>query len=54
VHGLRITGTAPDYTYEYVDADLQDRKFLAKTYVFPIPDSEITTNTGVEQYDEWK
>jgi hypothetical protein len=54
VHGLRITGTAPDYTYEYVDADLQDRKFLAKTYVLPIPDSEITTNTGVEQYDEWK
>lgn len=54
VHGLRITGTAPDYTYEYVDADLQDRKFFTKTYVLPIPDSEITTNTGIEQYDEWK
>jgi hypothetical protein len=54
VHGLKITGTAPSYTFEYVDCDKQDRKFLAKTYVFPIPYSELQNNTAVEQYDEWK
>jgi hypothetical protein len=54
VHGLKITGTAPNYTYEYVDCDKQDRKFLAKTYVFPVPYSELQDNNAIEQYDEWK
>ncbi|MDR2361168.1 MAG: RagB/SusD family nutrient uptake outer membrane protein [Prevotellaceae bacterium] len=54
VHGLKITGTAPNYTYEYVDCDKEDRKFLAKTYVLPIPYSELQNNNAVEQYNEWK
>ncbi|MDR0728875.1 MAG: RagB/SusD family nutrient uptake outer membrane protein [Prevotellaceae bacterium] len=54
VHGLKITGMAPNYTYEYVDCDKEDRKFLAKTYVLPIPYSELQNNNAVEQYDEWK
>ena len=37
-----------------MDCDLQDRKFLAKTYVFPIPYDELANNSAIEQYDEWK
>ncbi len=54
VHGLRISKDAAGYLYEYVDCDLQDRKFLNKTYVFPIPYSELANNSAIEQYDEWK
>ncbi|MFV0592128.1 MAG: RagB/SusD family nutrient uptake outer membrane protein [Draconibacterium sp.] len=54
VHGFKITKTGADYLYEYVDCDLQDRKFLQKTYVFPIPYSELANNSAIEQYDEWK
>jgi hypothetical protein len=50
VHGMKITGD----TYEYVDADYQDRKFLRKLYVLPIPDDEVKNNSLIEQYDEWK
>jgi hypothetical protein len=54
VHGLKITGTAPNYTFEYVDCDKEDRKFLSKLYVFPIPSAEMENNSAIEQYDEWK
>lgn len=49
-HGFKITGD----NYEYIDVDYQDRKFLEKTYVLPIPDAELANNSLVEQYDAWK
>lgn len=54
VHGIKISPAGAGYTYEYVDCDLQDRKFLQKTYVLPIPYSELANNSAIEQYDEWK
>lgn len=54
VHGMKISKDAAGYRYEYVDCDLQNRKFLEKTYVFPIPYSELANNSAVKQYDEWK
>lgn len=54
VHGMKISKNAAGYLYEYVDCDLQDRKFLGKTYVFPVPYSELANNSAIEQYDEWK
>ncbi|RIJ46123.1 RagB/SusD family nutrient uptake outer membrane protein [Maribellus luteus] len=54
VHGMKITQNGADYHYELVDCDLQDRKFLQKTYVFPVPYSELANNSAIEQYDEWK
>ncbi len=54
VHGLKISPSGTGYSYEYVDCDLQDRKFLQKTYVLPIPYSELANNSAIEQYDEWK
>jgi len=54
VHGMRVSGDAGSYLYEYVDCDKQDRFFLAKTYVLPIPLEELMVNLGIEQYDQWK
>jgi len=54
VHGIKISPAGNGYTYEYVDCDLQDRKFLQKTYVLPVPYSELSNNSAIEQYDEWK
>lgn len=54
VHGMKISKNAAGYHYEYVDCDLQDRKFLEKTYVFPVPYSELANNSAIMQYDEWK
>lgn len=53
-HGLKVEKTGETVTYKYVDCDLQDRKFLEKTYVLPIPYSELSNNSKIEQYDEWK
>ena len=54
VHGMKISMSGGQYLYQYVDCDLQDRKFLSKTYVLPIPYSELANNSAIEQYDEWK
>jgi hypothetical protein len=54
VHGMKISKNAAGYLYEYVDCDLQNRKFLEKTYVFPVPYSELANNSAIGQYDEWK
>lgn len=48
-HGYKIT----DDKYEYIDVDYQDRKFLEKTYVLPVPDDELKNNTLISQYPEW-
>lgn len=52
VHGLKITGLSN--TYEYVDCDWIDRKFIKKQYVLPVPAAELRDNPLIEQYDEWK
>ncbi|MBP5172876.1 MAG: RagB/SusD family nutrient uptake outer membrane protein [Bacteroidales bacterium] len=55
VHGLKIekdTGTGV-FTYKYVSVDDQDRNFPAKMYRFPLPESEINSNSLVSQYPEW-
>lgn len=49
-HGFKITGS----NYEYIDVDYQDRKFLEKTYILPIPDSELENNSLVQQHPAWK
>src|SRR5690606_25414480 len=56
VHGIRITkdSSPSGFLFEYVDSDLQNRLFLPKTYVLPIPQSEFANNSAIEQYDEWK
>jgi hypothetical protein len=54
VHGLKITESLGSYTYEYVDCDKENRSFLSKLYVLPIPNGELNNNSLIEQYDEWK
>jgi len=54
VHGFKVSKNAEGYLYEYIDCDLQDRVFFAKTYVFPIPLEELANNSAIEQYDQWK
>ncbi|HNX88403.1 MAG TPA: RagB/SusD family nutrient uptake outer membrane protein [Paludibacteraceae bacterium] len=49
-HGFKITGD----NYEYIDVDYQNRQFLEKTYILPIPDEELQNNSVIAQYDEWK
>ena len=51
-HGFKIIGATN--TYEYVDCDGQDRKFIKKLYVLPVPSEELKNNPLIEQYDEWK
>lgn len=48
-HGFKITGDK----YEYIDVDYQDRKFLQKTYILPIPDEELKNNSLIVQYPDW-
>lgn len=52
VHGMKITGASN--TYEYVDCESQDRRFIPKQYVLPVPAAELRDNPLIEQYDEWK
>jgi len=54
VHGLKISRDAAGFSYQYVDCDLQDRKFLEKTYVLPIPEAELSNNMAIKQYEQWK
>ncbi len=54
VHGLKITASGSGYNFEYVDCDLEDRTFLKKSYVLPVPYNELANNSAIEQYDEWK
>lgn len=49
-HGMKITGN----TYEYIDCDGQDRRFLKRLYRLPIPTEELKNNKLVEQFQEWK
>ena len=55
VHGLKIetTSVAGQFKYTYVSVDDKDRNFPAKMYRFPIPESELNSNSLVDQYPEW-
>lgn len=53
LHALKITKSGNVSTYQYVECDNLDRKFLEKLYHFPIPSSEISNNTACEQIELW-
>ena len=63
LHGLKIErnmkGTPEDpsddvYTYTYVSVDDQNRNYPAKMDRFPLPESELASNSLVVQYPEWR
>lgn len=39
--------------FNYIEVDLDDRRFNEKTYCFPIPYSEVTNNGLVDQFPQW-
>ena len=53
-HGLKIEPEGSGFRYTYVSVDEKDRNFPARLYRFPMPESELSSNGLVEQYDEWK
>ena len=48
-HGFKIIGD----NYEYIDVDKEDRKFLQRTYILPIPAAELENNSLITQYEGW-
>lgn len=53
-HGLKIEKTGDDtFTYTYVSVDDRDRNFLEQMYQFPLPTSELTSNSLVDQFPAW-
>lgn len=55
VHGIRIDKQPNgSFTYTYVSVDDQNRSFPEKMYRFPLPTSELNSNSAVSQYPEWK
>lgn len=53
-HGLKIERSGDDFMYKYVTVDEKDRTFPAKMYRFPMPESELNSNSQVNQYEEWR
>ena len=53
LHALKITKSGTTFTYQYVECDNKDRKFLDRLNHFPIPTSEISNNTACNQIDLW-
>ncbi|MCQ2174129.1 MAG: RagB/SusD family nutrient uptake outer membrane protein [Bacteroidales bacterium] len=53
-HGLKIEKSGDTFTYSYVSVDEKDRTYSPKLYQFPMPESELNSNSLVNQYDEWK
>lgn len=53
-HGLKIEKDGSGFRYTYVSVDEKDRNFPERLYRFPMPESELSSNALVEQYDEWK
>ena len=53
-HGLKIEKTGDDtFTYTYVSVDDRDRNFLEQMYQFPLPSSELSSNSLVDQFPAW-
>lgn len=53
-HGLKIVKSGDSFVYSYVTIDDKDRNFPERLYRFPLPASELNSNSAVEQYAEWK
>lgn len=53
-HGLKIQKDGSSFRYSYVSVDEKDRSFASRLYRFPMPESELDSNSLVDQYDEWK
>lgn len=54
VHGMKIEKQPNgEFKYSYVSVDDKDRHFPEKMYRFPLPPSELTTNSLVNQFPEW-
>ncbi len=53
-HGLKIESEGDGFRYTYVSVDERDRNFPERLYRFPMPESELSSNKLVDQYDEWK
>lgn len=54
LHGLKIEKEGSGFRYTYVSVDEKDRNFPERLYRFPMPKSELESNSLVNQYDEWK
>ena len=54
VHGLKIEPADAGFIYTYVSVDDKDRNYPEKMNRFPLQDSELSSNTAVEQFPEWK
>lgn len=53
-HGLKIEKDGDHFIYSYVSVDEKDRTFTSNLYRFPMPVSELSSNSKVNQYPEWK
>lgn len=53
-HGLKIVPEGDGFRYTYVSVDERDRSFPERLYRLPMPESELSSNSLVDQYDEWK
>ena len=53
-HGLKIEKEGDNFRYTYVTIDDKDRSFPERLYILPMPESELSSNALVDQYDEWK
>lgn len=54
LHGMKIVKSGSSFVYSYVTIDDKDRNFPERLYRFPLPASELNSNSLVEQYPEWK
>ena len=53
-HGLKIEPAGASFIYTYVSVDDKTRNYPEKMNRFPLQDSELSSNTAVEQFPEWK
>lgn len=54
LHGLKIEKEGDGFRYSYVTIDDNTRQFPERMYRFPMPLSELNSNSLVNQFDEWK
>lgn len=60
LNGYQVHGLKPEkqpngsFTWTYVSVDDKDRNFPEKMYRFPLPESELSSNALVSQFNEWK
>ena len=51
---LKIEKSGKGFTYTYVSVDDQNRNYPAKMDRYPLPESEMASNSKVQQYSEWR